>query len=195
MTEVPEQPKPAPPAAPAAGRTVDEIKRDPLVARACERAGDAIIEAKEFAGEISLTVTRDRIAEVAQVFKNEGFNYLVDLAGVDYSNFPAWIGDRFGVSYTLYSFSKNNRVRLKVTTDENTPIPTVTSVWKTANWHERETFDMLGITFSDHPNLERILMWDRLPGRAITNQRRELRDVRRDVSALDRHLNHGRMKP
>jgi len=169
MTEVPEQPKPTAPAATAApaGRSVDEIKRDPLVARACERAGAAILDAKEFVGEISLTVDRDRIAEVAQTFKDEGFNYLVDLAGVDYSNFPNWTGERFGVSYTLYSFSKNNRVRLKVTTDENTPIPSVTSVWKTANWHERETFDMLGIVFEGHPNLERILMWEGFNGHPL----------------------------
>ncbi len=169
MTEVPEQPKPTAPAAPAApaARSIDEIKRDPLVARACERAGDAIIGAKELVGEISLTVDRDRIAEVAQTFKDDGFNYLVDLSGVDYSNYPSWTGDRFGVSYTLYSFSKNNRVRLKVTTDENTPIPSVTSVWKTANWHERETFDMLGIVFDGHPNLERILMWEGFNGHPL----------------------------
>ena len=169
MTDAPQPPKPAVPAAPAApvGRSIDEIKRDPLVARACERAGDAIIGAKEFAGEISLTVARDRIAEVAKAFKDDGFNYLVDLAGIDYSKFPGWTGDQFGVSYTLYSFSKNNRVRLKVTTDEETPVPSVTSVWKTANWHERETFDMLGIVFEGHPNLERILMWDGFNGHPL----------------------------
>lgn len=171
MTDVPEQPSttataPAAPAKPVA-RSIDEIKRDPLVARACERAGDAIISAKEFVGEISLTVDRDRIVEVAKAFRDDGFNYLVDLSGVDYSNYPNWTGDRFGVSYTLYSFSKNNRVRLKVTTDENTPIPSVTSVWKTANWHERETFDMLGIIFEGHPNLERILMWDGFNGHPL----------------------------
>ena len=169
MTEVPEQPStpaPAAPAAPAA-RSIDEIKRDPLVARACERAGDAIISAKEFAGEISLTVARDRIVEVARAFREDGFNYLVDLSGVDYSKYPAWTGDQFGVSYTLYSFTKNNRVRLKVTTDENTPIPSVTSVWKTANWHERETFDMFGIVFEGHPNLERILMWEGFNGHPL----------------------------
>src|SRR3954463_13092358 len=166
MTEAPQPPKPAAPAAPAvpAGRSIDEIKRDPLVARACERAGDAIISAKEFVGEISLTVARDRIVEVAKAFRDDGFNYLVDLAGVDYSKFPNYKGDRFAISYTLYSFSKNNRVRLKVTTDETTPIPSVTSVWKTANWHERETFDMLGIVFEGHPNLERILMWEGFNG-------------------------------
>src|SRR3954453_16561509 len=119
MTDAPQPPQPAAPAAPKAapvGRTIDEIRRDPLVARACERAGAAIISAKEFAGEISLTVDRDRIVELAEAFRDDGFNYLVDLAGVDYSKYPNWTGDQFGVSYTLYSFSKNNRVRLKVTT-------------------------------------------------------------------------------
>jgi NADH-quinone oxidoreductase subunit C len=169
MTDVPQPPKPATPAAPAvpAGRSFDDIKRDPLVSRACERAGDAIISGKEFAGEISLTVARDRIVEVAKAFRDDGFNYLVDLAGVDYSKYPGWTGDQFSVSYTLYSFSKNNRVRLKVTTDEATPIPSVTSVWKTANWHERETFDMFGIVFDGHPNLERILMWEGFNGHPL----------------------------
>jgi NADH-quinone oxidoreductase subunit C len=170
MTDAPQPPQPAAPAAPKAapvGRSVDEIKRDPLVARACERAGDAIIGAKEFAGEISLNVDRDRIVEVAQAFRDDGFNYLVDLTGVDYSKYPNWTGPSYGVSYTLYSFSKNNRVRLKVITDEETPIPSVTSVWKTANWHERETFDMLGIVFDGHPNLERILMWEGFNGHPL----------------------------
>jgi NADH/F420H2 dehydrogenase subunit C len=169
MTEVPDKPSRPAPAAPAApvGRSVDEIKRDPLVARACELAGDAIITAKEFAGEISLTVARDRIVEVAKAFRDDGFNYLVDLSGVDYSKYPAWTGERFGVSYTLYSFTKNDRVRLKVTTDEKTPVPSVTSMWKTANWHERETFDMFGIVFDGHPNLERILMWEGFNGHPL----------------------------
>src|SRR5207248_8004801 len=160
MTDAPQPPQQTAPAAPKAptARSIDEIKRDPLVARACERAGDAIIGAKEFAGEITLMVACDRIAEVARTFRDDGFNYLVDLTGVDYSELPGWTGEQFGVSYTLYSFSKNNRVRLKVTTNETTPIPSVTSVWKTADWHERETFDMLGIVFDGHPNLERILM-------------------------------------
>jgi hypothetical protein len=71
------------------------------------------------------------------------------------------------VSYTLYSFAKNARVRLRVWTDEKTPVPSVTSVWKTANWHERETFDMFGIDFSGHPNLERILMWEGFNGHPL----------------------------
>src|SRR5438445_6110597 len=156
-----------PEATPPVTRTADEIRRDPLVARACERAGDAITGAKEFAGEITLTVDRDRLRDVAAAFKDDGFNYLVDLSGLDYSKYPNHAGPRFAVAYMLYSFQKNARVRLKVATDESTPIPSVASVWKTANWHERETFDMFGIQFADHPNLERILMWDGFNGHPL----------------------------
>ena len=148
-----------------AARSADDIKRDPLIADVAARVGDAITDAKEFAGEITLTVARDRIREVAQAFKDDGFTYLVDLAGLDYSKYPAWSGPRFGVAYMLYSFRKNKRIRLKVLTNDT--IPTVTTVWKTANWHERETFDMLGITFDGHPNLERILMWDGFNGHPL----------------------------
>jgi NADH-quinone oxidoreductase subunit C len=166
MSELTPPSSPPPPATPAAppARSVDELKRDPLVATAVARVEDAVLDAKEFAGEITLFVDRDRIVEVARAFKSSGFVYLVDLAGVDYSKYPNHTGLRFSVSYTLYSFQKNQRVRIRVWTDEKGAIPSVTSVWKTANWHERETWDMFGITFSGHPNLERILMWEGFNG-------------------------------
>ena len=126
-----------------------------------------MLDAKEFVGEITLVVERDRIVDVCRAMKDDGFDYLVDLSGVDYSKYPGWSGARFGVSYTLYSFAKNDRVRLKVATAEDAPIPSVTSVWKTANWHERETWDMLGIRFDGHPNLERILMWEGFNGHPL----------------------------
>lgn len=148
-------------------RTGDEIKLDPIVADAVARAGDAITEAREFAGEITLMVARERLRDVAAIFKAEGYDYLVDLAGVDYSKFPGWTGARFGVAYMLYSFRKNKRIRLKVMTEEANAIPSVASVWKTANWHERETFDMLGLKFEGHPNLERILMWEGFNGHPL----------------------------
>lgn len=158
-------PAPAPqPAAPAipAGRSVDEIKRDPLIATAVSRVDAAITGAKEQVGEITLDVDPDRIVEVARAFKDSGFVYLVDLAAADYSKYPNHSGLRFSVAYTLYSFQQNGRVRLRVWTDA--AVPSVTSVWKTANWHERETFDMFGLDFPGHPNLERILMWDGFNG-------------------------------
>lgn len=160
MTET-HTPPPKPPAAPT-GRTAEEIRRDPLVANAAEKSGDAIYDAKEFAGEITLIIDPDQVARVARAFKDDGFTYLVDLAGIDYSKYPGHKGLRFGVAYTLYSFAKNARVRLRTLTDES--LPSVSSVWKTANWHERETFDMFGIRFEGHPNLERILMWEGFNG-------------------------------
>lgn len=145
-------------------RTADQIRRDPLVAGPVGRTPGAITDAREFAGEITLFVDRDSVVSVCRAFKDDGFNYLVDLSGVDYSKYPGHTGPRFGVSYTLYSFRRNNRVRLRTFTDEQTAVPSVTSIWKTANWHERETFDMLGIRFDGHPNLERILMWEGFNG-------------------------------
>lgn len=157
--------KPPVAAAPApVGRSFDELKRDPLVAAAVARVEEHILGAKELVGELTLFVERDRIVDVCCAFKADGFVYLVDLAGVDYSKYPGHTNLRFSVAYTLYSFQKNARVRLRVWTDETEPIPSVTSVWKTANWHERETWDMLGIQFSGHPNLERILMWEGFNG-------------------------------
>ena len=180
MAETPEPPDPVSDAAPApaaaprpaapAGpppRSLDEIKADPLVAAAGSRVSNAITSARELVGETTLFVERDRIVEVCRAFKDDGFVSLVDLAGVDYSKFPGHTGPRFSVAYTLYSFQKNARVRLRVWTAENEPIPSVTSVWKTANWHERETFDMLGITVYGHPNLERILMWEGFNGHPL----------------------------
>ncbi|HKO59341.1 MAG TPA: NADH-quinone oxidoreductase subunit C [Thermoanaerobaculia bacterium] len=166
MSDTTPTPPPAAPAAPAAppARTAEEILRDPLVAGPIARYTDAVTGAKEFAGELTLFIDRTRIVEVCRSFKDDGWNYLVDLTGVDYSKFPGHTGPRFSVSYTLYSFRRNARVRLRVWTDEGSPVPSVTSVWKTANWHERETYDMMGIRFADHPNLERILMWEGFNG-------------------------------
>jgi NADH-quinone oxidoreductase subunit C len=156
----------AKPAAPA-GRSLDEILADPLVAAPVSEYREAIVAAREFAGEITLTVQRERIAEVCRSFKRDGFRYLVDLAGLDYSKFPGHTGERFAVAYMLYSHQKNARVRLKVFTAIDVPVPSVSGVWKTANWHERETFDMFGIVFDGHPNLERILMWDGFNGHPL----------------------------
>ena len=107
-------PPPAQPAAPAA-RTANDIKRDPLVVVAVSRDWEAVTDAKEFANEITLFVDRQRIVPVCRSFKDEGFNYLVDLSGVDYSKYPGHTGLRFGVSYTLYSFRANKRIRISIT--------------------------------------------------------------------------------
>jgi NADH-quinone oxidoreductase subunit C len=85
---------------------------------------------------------------------------MVDICGADYPKREP----RFDVVYHLYSFEANRRVRLKVTTDEATPVPTVCGVWRVANWPEREVYDMFGVRFAGHPDMTRILLWEGFNG-------------------------------
>jgi NADH-quinone oxidoreductase subunit C len=116
--------------------------------------GDVIVDLVEAVGEISVTVTRDALPS-AMVTLRDGLAYqqLMEIAGVDY---PAR-AERFEVCYHLLSLTKNHRIRVKVTTDEDTPVPTVTHIWPVAGWLEREVYDMYGVVFSGNPDLRRIL--------------------------------------
>jgi len=115
----------------------------------------------EFRGEFTVTVAREKLVEICRFLKTEcGFDMLTDLSGVD--NF----GDdsRYEVDYLLYSLKHRCHLRLKIVVPEdNLVVDSVTGVWRTADWHEREAFDMFGIRFHGHPNLRRILMWDGYP--------------------------------
>jgi NADH-quinone oxidoreductase subunit C len=122
---------------------------------------DAIQSVVEFRGESTVKVARDRILEICRHLKTQcAFEMLTDLSGVDnYGDDP-----RFEVDYLLYSFTSRSRLRLKVMVPEDDlTVDSVVSVWATADWHEREAFDMFGIRFRGHPNLKRILMWDGYP--------------------------------
>jgi NADH-quinone oxidoreductase subunit C len=125
------------------------------------RFGDAISAPVEFRDEITITVSREKIVAICQLLKGEcGFDMLTDLSGVDnYGEDP-----RYEVDYLLYSLAGRCRLRLKVLVSEDDLIvDTVTVVWRGADWHEREAFDMFGIRFHGHPNLKRILMWEGYP--------------------------------
>ncbi|MDT5121934.1 MAG: NADH-quinone oxidoreductase subunit [Acidobacteriota bacterium] len=118
----------------------------------------AVIEATEFVGQLSIRIERGRIIAVCDYLKRDGetaFNFLSDLTCV---HFPDRAEAPFDVIYNLYSISANERVRLKVATDEERGVESVTSVWPTANWMEREVFDLFGVPFSNHPDLRRILL-------------------------------------
>jgi NADH-quinone oxidoreductase subunit C len=132
-----------------------------LISQLQARFAAAISDATEFRGQCGVTVTRGQIVPVCQFLKTDrGFDMLTDLAGVDnYGTDP-----RFEVDYTLYSFTHRFwfRLKTKVSEDDMT-LDSVTGVWATANWHEREAFDMFGLRFRGHPNLKRILMWDGYP--------------------------------
>jgi NADH-quinone oxidoreductase subunit C len=109
-------------------------------------------------GEVTVELPRERVVEVAAFLRDHEatrFEHLSDLSGTDYPDRP----DRLCVDYHLYSFEHNVRLRLKVRVTVSDPhIPTVTEVWPTADFHEREVYDFFGVRFDGHPNLIRILM-------------------------------------
>lgn len=119
---------------------------------------DAIIESGEFRGELTVVVPKEKIVQVCTFLRDESellYDLLADLCGIDMYT-PT---RRFGVIYNLYSLSNKHRIRLKTFAEEESPkVPTVSNVWPTANWHERETYDMFGIQFEGHPDLRRIYM-------------------------------------
>ena len=124
--------------------------------------GDLVSAPAEFRGEVTLTIAdAERIAEVCAFAKQSlGFDYLVDISSVDnYGSDPRWT-----VVYELYGYGHRSHLRLKTdVSEEKSELPTVTTVWRTADWHERESYDMMGIRFRGHPDLRRILMWDGYP--------------------------------
>jgi NADH-quinone oxidoreductase subunit C len=127
-----------------------------------EKFGDLISEPFEFLGEVTVTVANpERIAEVCLHAKTVlGFDFLIDLSSVDnYGDDPRWT-----VVYELSGLGHGQHLRLKTSvSEERSELPTVSQVWRTADWHEREAYDMMGIQFSGHPDLRRILMWEGYP--------------------------------
>jgi NADH-quinone oxidoreductase subunit C len=116
--------------------------------------GSAHVATKDVVDELTFTVTREGLVEAARTARDEfGYQQLMEIAGVDYPERP----ERFEVNYHLLSVTHNHRIRLKVTTDEDTPVPSVTSLWPVAGWLEREVFDMYGVTFAGNADLRRIL--------------------------------------
>jgi NADH-quinone oxidoreductase subunit C len=127
-----------------------------LANAAVAAAGLASDAAQVAFGEVTLSVPAARIVEVLTRLRDDPacqFEVLIDICGVDY---PAR-ARRFDVVYHLLSPRKNQRIRLKVETDEDTPVPSAVSVFPAANWYEREAFDMFGILFAGHPDLRRLL--------------------------------------
>jgi NADH-quinone oxidoreductase subunit C len=116
--------------------------------------GGAFIEAKHAAYEDSITVARTSIVEVCRTLRDQ-FEYqqLMEIAGVDYPQ----RAERFEVVYHLLSVTKNHRIRVRVTTDEEKPVPSVTGLWPVAGWLEREVFDLYGVLFDGNDDLRRIL--------------------------------------
>ena len=124
--------------------------------------GDLVAEPAEFRGEISLIISdAEKIADVCGFARRQlDFDYLVDISSVDnYGEDPRWT-----VVYHLRRMANGQELRLKTdVSEEKSELPSVLPVWRTANWHEREIYDMMGIRFRGHPDLRRILMWEGYP--------------------------------
>jgi NADH-quinone oxidoreductase subunit C len=116
--------------------------------------GAMVLSTKEEFGEIVITVARDSIEDALRLLRDEhDYQQLMEMAGADYPS----RAERFEVVYMLLSLTKNHRVMVKLNAAENTPVPTVTTLWPVAGWLEREVFDMYGVVFAGNPDLRRIL--------------------------------------
>ena len=116
--------------------------------------GPMLLDTVYAADEFSFTVVRERLADAMTLLRDHAhYQQLMEIAGVDYPD----RAERFEVCYHLLSVTRNHRVRIKVTTDEDTPVPTVTHIWPVAGWLEREVFDMYGVLFEGNSDLRRIL--------------------------------------
>lgn len=125
-----------------------------------------VAEMKDALGEVTVTVPREHIVDVCWVLKSKhGFDMLADLCGGDRGPEE---DPRFEVNYHILGTRHHKRLRLKVLLGEDDAhVASVTSVWKTANWHERETYDLVGVVFDDHPDLRRILLPSDFDGHAL----------------------------
>lgn len=155
-------------AVPAAQNASGTVTPSQLVT-ALQREHDGwVTEIIEAHGEVTAIVPREQIAAVCGYLKSAPdaqFDFLADLSGADRGPEEE---PRFEVNYHLFSTRKHHRLRLKVVlNEEDAKVPTVTGVWRTANWHERETFDLLGVVFDGHPDLRRILLPDDWQGHAL----------------------------
>ncbi|MEO6392349.1 MAG: NADH-quinone oxidoreductase subunit C [Pyrinomonadaceae bacterium] len=137
------------------------VLTSPFITALQTQRAEWVADTKQALGETTITVPRESIVEICTWLKTaSGFecNMLADLCGVDRG---IEVEPRFEVNYHLFSTIHKHRVRLKVLLSDSDPqVETVTGVWRTANWHERETYDLMGIIFDGHPDLRRILMPD-----------------------------------
>lgn len=175
-------PKPAVPPPPKPPVQVQTPLNNELVGRVRAKFGMALVEAMEDRKQAIVTVECERLGEVAQYLRDEEkFDLLSDLTAVDWPKREK----RFDVVLNLYSFAKNERLRVKARAGDGEQVPSVAGIWPTANWLEREAFDMFGIIFAGHPNLTRILLPDQWQGYPL---RKDYDIIEQDTSWVKENL-------
>jgi NADH-quinone oxidoreductase subunit C len=149
------EPKPAAPAKPAGPAPVPWDS--PMVSKLKGQYGSGIREANSYLGQNYMVVDPSIVSELLQILRDrEQFDYCVDVTAAHYPEREK----QFDLIWILYSFSRNERIRVKTMIADGESVPSAVSVWATANWLEREVFDMFGIRFDGHPDLKRILLPD-----------------------------------
>jgi NADH-quinone oxidoreductase subunit C len=175
-------PKPAVPPPPKPPVQLQTPLDNELVGRVRAKFGTALVEAIEDRKQAIVIVECERLGEVAQYLRDEEkFDLLSDLTAVDWPKREK----RFDVVLNLYSFAKNERLRVKARAGDGEQVPSVAGIWLTANWLEREAFDMFGIIFAGHPNLTRILLPDEWQGYPL---RKDYDIIEQDTSWVKEHL-------
>ncbi len=132
-----------------------------LLTQLTQKHPQALLGSQDRFGALEIQVDRAAIVDVVKILKDDpqfSFNMLIDLVSIDYSNYPEWKGDRFGLAYLLKSLTLGHRLQLKTTVSEDEPVvPTISGLYRNADWLEREAYDQMGIRFAQHPNLKRLL--------------------------------------
>jgi NADH-quinone oxidoreductase subunit C len=125
-----------------------------------QKFNDSVLSHKEFRGEFTVTVSLESLHDVLSFCKeNLGYDFLIDISSLDH------FGDdpRFSMVYELATLDDKKHLRVKAPVSEEQSVPSACNLWLAADWHEREVYDMMGIPFTNHPNLKRILMWEGYP--------------------------------
>jgi NADH-quinone oxidoreductase subunit C len=175
-------PRPAAPAGPKEGPPKPVPLDNELVQRLKARFGDAIREATLDRKQAIVLVAAAQLRDISRYCRDEEkFNMLTDLTAVDWPKRER----RFDIILNLYSFPKNERLRLKAHAAENEPVPSVVEIWPVANWLERECYDMFGIVFEGHPDLKRILLPDEWEGHPL---RKDYDILRQDTAWVRENL-------
>lgn len=131
-----------------------------IVSALKQKFGEAVLSAVEAHGEHTICVTLAQVKNLLRYCRDEmAFDYLVDISSLDHMGEEP----RFEMVYELYGYSHGLHLRVKSKVSEDASAPTVSDLWPTADWHEREVYDMMGIDFEGHPDLRRILMWEGYP--------------------------------
>lgn len=140
------------------------MEESALIQSVRAKASKDILGCHSYRGDDTILIRKESVVSVLKLLKEEfKFEMLTDLSAVDYmGQIP-----RFEVVYHLNSLEKNVRIRVKVPVNEGEEVDTITGLWPIANWLERETWDMFGITFKGHPNLKRLLMYDEFEGHPL----------------------------